>query len=350
MVEETSGMTGDAKHRRELWQMSASFVRSRVLTTAARLGIADAFGEGERTVEQLATACEADAGSLRRLLRALATMGIVSESQSDRFVLTDLGTGLRKSDAEGAWAEVVFWGDLLAGQWAYLTDCVRSGRDAWAVMAERGGESLWSKDAEAPAIFAAVMGTDAAENRAPFARAWDFSKARVVADLGGGGGSLILAILAEYPNVRGMLVDRRDSIERAAARFASDPLASRCQLLAADLTKSVPPGSDVHLLSAVLHAYPDERAAGILRNCRAVLPADGRVLVIESVLPELFNRVDKEMEDRVMNDLNMLAVTGGKERSAPEWTALLAQAGFEVRGITPVPGALAAIIEAAPRD
>jgi len=103
-------------------------------------------------------------------------------------------------------------------------------------------------------------------------------------------------------------------------------------------------------LSAVLHAYTDERATGILQNCRSALPADGRVLVIESVLPELFNRVDKEVEDRVMSDLNMLAVTGGKERSAAEWTSLLTEAGFELRGITAVPGAQASIIEAAPHN
>jgi precorrin-6B methylase 2 len=344
-----SDSASNAEHRRQLWQIATSYLRSRVLTTAARLGIADALSEGERSVDDLATACQADAVSLRRLLRALATIGVVSESRPDQFVLTDLGTGLRKSASDGAWAEVVFWGDLLAHNWSYLTECVRTGTNAWEVMKREGVAPRMSQDPDGAAIFRAVMGTDAAENRAAFARAWDFSKARVVADLGGGGGSLILAILAQYPNVRGVLVDRRESIEHAAAHIASDPLASRCQLVAADLTMSVPPGSDVHLLSAVLHAYADERAVGILRNCRAVLPDDGRVLVIECVLPERFNRVDKELEDRVMSDLNMLAVTGGQERNALEWEALLARAGFEVRGITPVPGALASIIEAAPQ-
>jgi precorrin-6B methylase 2 len=342
-----SGSKSETNNRRELWLMSTSFLRSRVLTTAARLGVADALAEGERSVDQLATACQAHPGSLRRLLRALATIGVVSESQTDRFVLTDLGAGLRQSDPDSAWAEVIFWGDLLAASWSYLTDCIRSGTIATAVTERQGVAHPWSKDPDAAAIFRAVMGTNAAEDRAPLARAWDFSKRRVVADLGGGGGALILAILAEYPNVRGMLVDRPESIQRAASRFASEPLASRCELIAADLTKAVPPGADVHLLSAVLHAYTDERAAGILRNCRSVLPADGRVLVIEYVLPELFNRADKDLEDRVMSDLNMLAVTGGKERSAAEWKALLGQAGFEMLGITPVPGAVGSIIEAA---
>jgi SAM-dependent methyltransferase len=329
--------------------MSASYLRSRVVTTAARLGIADALGDGERSVDDLAAACQSHAGALRRLLRALATMGIVSESQPDRFALTELGRSLRKADPEGAWAEVVFWGDLLSANWTHLTECVRTGANAWEVMERQGVASPWFKDPEAAAIFGAVMGTDAAESRAPIARAWDFSTCRVVADLGCGGGALLLAILAEHPNVRGMLVDRQDAIDRASARIASSPLASRCQLIAADLSREVPPGADVHLLSAVLHAYTDERAAGILRNCRSVLPSDGRLLVIEYVLPELFNRVDDDLEERVMSDLNMLAVTGGQERSAAEWRSLLTSGGFELRGITAVPGAQASIIEAAPR-
>lgn len=334
-------------HRRQLFQISTSYLRSRVLTTAARLGIADALDGRERSIDELADACHAHADSLRRLLRALATIGVVSESKPDRFVLTDLGTGLRKSAPEGAWAEVVFWGDLLAHNWSYLTECVRTGSSAWDVMQREGVTPLIAKDSEGGAIFRAVMGTDAAENRTPIARAWDFSKARVVADLGGGGGSLLLAILAEYPNVRGMLVDRSDSIEAAKPRITAHPLSSRCELIAADLSKSVPSGADVHVLSAVLHAFTDEGAAKVLRNCRSVLPADGRVLIVECVLPDLFNQVDKELEERVMSDLNMLAVTGGRERSAPEWKALLDDAGFEIRGITRVPGAFASIIETA---
>src|SRR5262245_33334757 len=313
--------------RRTLWRMSASYLRSRVVTTAARLGIADALSDGERSVEELAAACQSHAGALRRLLRALATTGIVSETQADRFTLTELGRSLRKADPEGAWAEVVFWGDLLAANWTHLTECVRTGESAWQVMERQGVASPWFKDPEAAAIFGAVMGTDAAESRAPFARAWDFSTSRVVADLGGGGGALLLAILAEHPNVRGMLVDRQDAIDRAAARIASGPFTSRCQLIAADLAKEVPPGAEVHLLSAVLHAYTDERAAGILRNCRSVLPADGRLLVIEYVLPELFNRVDEDLEERAMSDLRVLAVTGGPERGADDMWSLLPSGG-----------------------
>jgi O-methyltransferase domain len=163
----------------------------------------------------------------------------------------------------------------------------------------------------------------------------------------GGGGALLSAVLVAFPHLRGMLVDRQESIDQAAPRFASEGLAARCKLLAADLCNSVPAGADVYLMKHVLHGYGDEAAIGILRNCRSVLPKTGRLLVIEFVLPDVVDHADPELEYRLMSDLNMLAVTGGKERTAGEWKALLKSSGFECRGVIPVSKELVSIIEAA---
>jgi ubiquinone/menaquinone biosynthesis C-methylase UbiE len=190
------------------------------------------------------------------------------------------------------------------------------------------------------------MGTAAAEDYMAIARAWDFSRFHTVADLGGGGGALIAAVLEAFPQAQGMLVDRPESIDRATARFQDGRLAGRCTLLAADLTEEVPAGASVYMLKHVLHGYADAVAAEILRHCRAVLPPEGRVLVVEFVLPDVVDRADRDIEGRLMSDLNMLAVTGGKERSGSEWRRLLASAGLQCEGIIPVPGDLVSIIEA----
>lgn len=331
------------------------YFRSRVLSAAARLGVADALGDGERTVEQLASVCESQPGSLYRLLRALASFGVVAETRPASFVLTTSGNRLRKDATESEWASVVFWGDLLADNWAYLTECVRTGHSAKTVRPE-GFPSRFLQDPNAGAIFRAVMGTAPAQDYMPIARAWDFSKYHSVADLGGGGGALIAAILKAFPNVSGMLVDREEAIDAAAPRFKREGLAGRCQLLAADLCKEVPAGADVYTMQHVLHGYDDEAAIEILRHCRAVLAPAGRLLVIEFVLPDVVDHADAELEHRLMSDLNMLAVTGGKERSAIEWKGLLDSAGLQFRRIIPVPGdpvaaarwGSASIIEAAP--
>jgi ubiquinone/menaquinone biosynthesis C-methylase UbiE len=182
------------------------------------------------------------------------------------------------------------------------------------------------------------MGTAPADDYAPIAAAWDFSRAKVVADLGGGGGSLILAVLGLNPHLRGMLVDLDASVEAARARFAKEAASSRCELIAADLTQSVPAGADVYMIKHVLHGRRDADAITILRNCRVVIPQDGRLLIIEFILPPLVSHADPQLEGRLMSDLNMLAVTGGKERSEREWRTLLEAAGFVLTGIYPVGG------------
>ena len=244
------------------------------------------------------------------------------------------------------WPSIVFWADMLADCWSHLTECIRTGDSATRV-AEREGVSLrWSKEPNARDIFGAVMGTAPAENYMPLARAWDFSKFHTVADLGGGGGGLIAAVLNANPDLRGLLVDRPEFLANAAARFEREGLGARCETLAADLRQSVPTGAGVYLLKHVLHGYNDEAAIEILKHCRTVLPEGGRVLVIEFVLPDVIDRVDQALEQRLMSDLNMLAVTGGKERSAAEWKSLLNRAGLECERIVPVVGDLASIVEA----
>jgi SAM-dependent methyltransferase len=319
-----------------LTEMAMGYFRSRTLSAAARLGVADALGGGERTLDELAAACGAQPAALYRLLRALASFGVVAETTPASFVLTPSGRRLCKDAADSEWASVVFWADLLADCWSHLTECVRTGDRSFRVAEREAVKLRWAKDPEAGAIFRAVMGTAPAEDYMPIACAWDFSKCRVVADLGGGGGALMAAILEAFPNVSGILVDRQEALDAAAPRFKKDGLDGRCKLLAADLRTEVPAGADVYTMQHVLHGYDDEAAVEILRNCRAVLPPEGRLLVIEFVLPDVVEGANAELEHRLMSDLNMLAVTGGKERSVIEWKDLLNRAGLEYRRIIPV--------------
>jgi len=326
----------------ELVEIATAYQRSRVLCAAARLGVADVLQAGERSVADIARVCAADAAALRRLLRALAAMGVVAQISPDTFALTQFGEKLRKDVANSAWPAVIFWADWLADSWSSLTDCVRTGKSAAALRPDL--EKRWQQEPEGALLFRAVMGTAPAKSYQPVARAWNFSAARVIADLGGGGGAMIDAILAIHPDVRGMLVDHPASLAAAKPRFASGPLASRVQLVAADLSIAVPTGADVHVLKHVLHGYADAAAVQILANCRAALPADGRVLIVEFVLPEVIDGADRDLEARLLSDLNMLAVTGGKERDAHEWRALAARAGLCCDRIIPVAGDLVSII------
>lgn len=334
---QTNGGIGNVTANAGLVEMAMAYSRSRVVCAAARLGIADALGDEERSVAQLAERCQADPDALYRLLRALASIGVTEETAPERFRLTPFGKPLRRDDPQSVWAAVVFWADLLADSWSLLTDCVRTGKPASQVR-DANVPSRWSQDPEADSIFRAVMGTAHAADYAPIARAWNFSGAQLVADLGGGGGGLLLSVLEFNPHLRGMLVDRQASIDAAKSRFANDKLSSRCDLITADLTQAVPAGADVYLLKHVLHGYRDPDAVTVLRNCRAVIPQNGRLLIIEFVLPPVVSQADPQLEGRLMSDLNMLCVTGGRERSEREWKRLLEAAGFVLTRVHPVGG------------
>lgn len=337
MAQPNSGI-GNVTANTGLVEMAMAYSRSRVLCAAARLGVADALGDEVRSINFLAEKCQADANALYRLLRALASIGVTEETMPAHFRLTSFGRPLRRDVPQSAWPAIVFWADLLADSWSLLTDCVRTGKPASQVRDPKI-PSRWSQDPEANSIFRAVMGTAPAEDYAPIANAWDFSRAKVVADLGGGGGSLILAILRHNPHLRGMLVDLEPSVDAAKTRFAVEDPSSRCELIVADLAQSVPAGADVYILKHVLHGKQDEDALTVLKNCRAVIPVtpkSGSLLIVEFILPPLVSRADPQLEGHLMSDLNMLAVTGGKERSEREWKTLLEAAGFTLTGVYPV--------------
>jgi ubiquinone/menaquinone biosynthesis C-methylase UbiE len=332
----------------ELLEIAMSFGPSCVMCAAARLGVADALGDVERSASDVATTCNADPASTYRLLRVMAVLGLLEEAKPQHFRLTPKGRPLRKDVPDSAWAEVVFWSDLLADMWSQLGECVRTGQNAVRVMEKSGRIPRWSQDPNASDIFRAVMGTAPAQNYAPIVDAWPFPTGGVVADLGGGGGALIRAVLERHAGLRGMLVDRPESIANAEQFFNMSPVGDRCQRIAADLCEAVPPGADVLMLKHVLHGYTDEKAVEVLRNCRRVVPPTGSLLVVEFVLPDVVSKPAPELVSRFMSDLNMMAVTGGRERSEREWRQLLEEAGFTLARNIPVQEMDASILEAHP--
>lgn len=340
-----------AAARQALVEMAMGFFRGKVLCAAVRLGIPDALAARPLTVVELAEATQTNPDALRRFLRGLASLGVAGEVAPGRFGLTAFGDPLRKDAPESVWASMVFWADLLADDWTYLADCVRAGdrSGAEAARARAGAPSRWSLEPEGEAIFSAVFAEPTPDDLAAYAAAWDFSRCRVVADLGGGGGGLLAAILMAQPRAHGILVERQRAIDGATKRFAACGLTARCECVAGDLLQAVPAGADTYLMSRVLHGCDDETALKILANVRRAMAPDGRLLIVEVVLPDQIGAHDPETERQVMSDLNMLAVTHGRERSRAEWSALLASAGMELKRILPVAGQVPGIVEVAPR-
>lgn len=183
------------------------------MSSAVRLGLPEHLDE-RRTLADLAERTGTDAASLARLLRGLAALGLI-EDDGEGYCNTAVGRQLRRDDPSHAWASVLLWSDLLADNWSFLDDCIRTGDTAWAVT-ERAGprEGLrFGRDPEAGSIFHGAMaaGADVDAHR-PIVEAYPFDDSRVIADLGGGAGGLLAAILQAHPNAQGVLVEGEQAL------------------------------------------------------------------------------------------------------------------------------------------
>ena len=339
-----------SRGRQAVVEIAAGALRGRVVLAAVRLELADAFA-GEMTAAELATRTGTDPDGLYRLLRALAALGFVEQQSMTTFALTDLGKLLRRDVEGSAWASVVFWSDLVTDSWTYLDECIRTGsrRGVDDAIARNDTKSRWALEPDPQAIFHAVFAEPTIDEQHAIPAAYDFSQARVVADLGGGGGSVLAAILLTNPALHGILVDQQGALDRAATRFKAHPFTGRCTLIASDLLKEIPAGADTYLLCSVLHGYDDDRALQLLANCRRAMSWTDVLLIVEPALPERASE-NPDLESMFISDLNMLVLTGGHERTLGDWSRLLDTAGFTLQRDTPIGDpSHRSILQASPR-
>jgi hypothetical protein len=310
------------------------------MATVARLGVADIVGSEPVPVEELAARVGADPSALYRVMRLLASDGIFSEATPRAFIGTPLSEGLREDQPHSIRYLAMQQGGpsyLAAG---HMLQCVQTGEPAAETVFGRPFFEFLAADPEAGEIFnRAMAGTTRA--RVAAALEHDWSRASVVADIGGGNGSLLSAVLGAQPQLRGVVFDLARVVAEARPIIEEAGLSERCELVAGDFFADSLPSADTYLLAQILHDWDDERAVAILRNCRRSITDDGRLLVLEQVLPE----GDEPSYAKVI-DLIMMTLLGGKERTQAEWDSLLRAAGFELVGVTTKPAA--SLIAAAP--
>ena len=175
---------------------------------------------------------------------------------------------------------------------------------------------------------------------------YSFSSIEKLVDVGGGDGSLIIAILQTEPKMKGMLFDLPHVTEKAKQKITEAGLSGRCDIVAGDALVSVPNGGDAYILSRVVNSFDNERALAVLQNCRRAITQKSKLLLVERVLPD---RVEHSFaaQGPVMSDLNMMVISGGRERTATEHRALLEAAGFTLTKVVPTQSEVS-VIEAEP--
>lgn len=294
-----------------------------LLYAAAKLGLADLLANGSKTSEELAAMTGAHAPSLYRILRGLVIVGMCFEEE-ERFGLTGRGEMLRTGVEGSLRNHALVCGEQYMVAWSGLAHSVMTGETAFAHVF---GVDQWEHRQRNMALserFNADLNAETARSAVAIVEAYDFSASDVLCDVGGGHAALLCAILAACPAMRGILLEQPHVATGARSYVESQGLDERCRVVEGDFFEGVPEGADAYIMKSIVHDWPDARSVAILRNCRRALGADGRVILVERVMPALA----KDAPDTVRVDLQMLAVTGGRERSEAEYQGLLEAAGF----------------------
>lgn len=328
---------------------------ARVVGTALRLGVLDRFGQdgASRPAAEVATGLGTDPRATLRLLRAMAALQLLTEPAPGRFALAPAGALLHGGGAEspdGTAASMaafvrMFTGPVVLSGWDHLADSLLTGDPSFETAFGVDCFGYLRQNPQASAEFNAAMSQGTKATAAALASAYGFDRFTTVVDVGGGDGTLLAAVLRRHPALRGMLFDTAQGVAQAGAVLAREQLAQRVTVHAGDFFAGVPSGGDLYLLKSVVIDWEDDACLALLEQCRRAVPDEGRLLIVEPVLPPAVD--GSTPPGAYLSDLNMLVNTGGRVRTRAELEDLCVRAGFTPTALTPLPPPFAAL-EAAP--
>jgi hypothetical protein len=322
-----------------IFQLGTGFIVSAALGAAVRFGIPDHLAGGARTAADLAGTAGLHEDALYRVLRALSMAGVFTETAPRTFALTPVGELLRAGVPGSARAMVLWMCDAFHYRiYAEMAHALQTGETVGEKVTGMPVFDYLAADPELAGRFNDAMTAFSANVAPAVLQAYDFSGIGTLVDIAGGHGMLVAAILREYPQMRGILFDLPHVL--AGNRLGELGVRDRVELASGDFFAAVPTGGDAYIMKHIIHDWDDDKSVVILSNIREALAGkrDGRVLLVETVLqagnaPDLGKLID----------LEMLLLPGGKERTADEFAALFARAGFTLTAITPTQSPLSVI-------
>ena len=309
----------------------------------AKLGLADHLADGPKTAEQLAVATTTHAPSLYRVLRALAGIEVIRETTAGRFELTPFGASMR-SNVDGSLraTAIVELGEDHYSAWENLLHAVRTGETAFD---NKFGMPIWkfyeTHEENQKNFDRCMVEMTGAIHRAVL-EAYDFSGFKHLTDIGGGHGALVAAVLNEYRELRGTVFDQPHVTDGARKTFAEQRLTQRTAAVGGDFFEFVPGGADLYTMKFIIHDWDDQRCIKILQNIRKGIAPGGKLLIFDTVIPE-----GNTPHFGKLFDLNMLVMTGGRERTEKEFAELLRQGGFHLARVVATESVIS-IVEAVP--
>jgi hypothetical protein len=324
----------------QLLQLASGAFISQAIYVAAKLGVADLLADGPQAARHLAEKTESDERSLYRVLRTLASVGAFAEGSGKTFSNTSMTETLR-SDHPNSTRDLTIW--LHEPEhwnvYAALMHSVKTGKPAWDhIHGEPVFAYLFETNKPLGDIFNRAMTSFSHQSIGPVLEAYDFSNAETIADIAGGYGHLLAAVLAANPNAKGMLFDLESVLEGAPQMLGGYGVADRVDLVKGDFFSEISVRADIYLLKHIIHDWYDDNCEKILRNIRANMPDDGKVLIIEAVIPD-----GNEPHFGKIIDLEMLMSPGGVERTETEFAELLTKSGFRLNRIISTKGPMSVV-------
>ena len=328
-----------------LFDLMQSHRVTAVIYVAARLGLAELLRDGPQTLGKLAAATGAEERALGRLLVVLSTIGLCSRVGEDSYALTEVGACL-DGEAEPSlkgWA--IFEAEVLSKSWSGMLKSVMTGKTAAQQQGLANSFDLMGRAPDIVDKFNAAM-TELTRLVTPdILRSYDFSGISHLMDVGGGSGELLGAIAQQNRKLRGTVFDLPRCAEAASKHLQQIDISDRVEFVAGDFFEAVPAIADAIILKSVIHDWNDARSISILRNCREALPSNGKLLLVERLMPETPAATDED-KAHALSDLNMLRGPGGLERTKGQYRELLEQSGFDL--VTIYPAGRFNVIEAHP--
>jgi hypothetical protein len=308
------------------------------LRSAVILGLPELVAARPRTLLQLASQVEARPEALSRLMRPLVKEGFF-EWRSGEYILGPFGHELLPDDPESSHASLVLQlGDEHVASWEGLMLSLQTGRTAFNTKYQQPVWDFYRDKADVGHAFQEAMAEDSRRIWPAIRERYDFSRFESIVDVGGGYGALLIEILREYPAVQGVLFDLRHVVRHAFKRMQFDSLRKRLRFAHGSFFEELPSGHALYLLKWIMHDWDDADARQILTKVREAIPAQGRVLLIETIIDE-----ERSSANSLLMDLLLMVMNGGRERTLSDWQNLITGTGLRISEITGIENGLSLI-------
>jgi hypothetical protein len=326
--------------RQTMLQMLRGFQISQCIYAATKLGIVDLLEDGAKHYDQLATETNTDPDSLYRLLRTLASLKILQETQPNYFQNTVLASYLRDNQPGNIRNFLITEVEESYACWGNFIESVKTGKGAFESFHGVNIEEYHQQNPTQNQVFDQAMIDITAFQTPLILAAYDFSTVETIADIGGGQGKFLAAILHHYPHLKGILFEQPYSLEQAKILLTKESVINRCELISGDFFESIPVVADIYLLKKILLNWEDEEVIKILKRCHETMPKKSRLLIIDRILQK--NRWQDNFAD-----LNLWMISSGRIRTELQFRVLLEAAGFEMTQIIATES-IESLIEATP--